>query len=87
MYVHFLIVISLNDLLSIQEDVSEDIWNYIKEVLDQSADISDTVSLIELVISFVSFGEQRPQQTIKSYMHEVLKYPSSKPLINPVVST
>eukprot|EP00800_Vazella_pourtalesii_P000066 TRINITY_DN1007_c0_g1_i1.p1 TRINITY_DN1007_c0_g1~~TRINITY_DN1007_c0_g1_i1.p1 ORF type:complete len:334 (+),score=57.66 TRINITY_DN1007_c0_g1_i1:252-1253(+) len=65
-----------------QEAISEDIWNSIQEVFDQSADISDTISLIELVVSFVSFGKQRPQQTIKNYMHQILKYPSSKPLIN-----
>ena len=44
------------------------------------------IDLIELVISFSSFGKQRPQQTIKNYMHEVLKYPLSKPLISPIVS-
>ena len=55
-------------------------------MFDQSADISGTICLIELVISFVSFGKQRPQQTIKNYMQEVLKYPSSKSIINPAVS-
>ena len=44
------------------------------------------IDLIELVISFSSFGKQRPQQTIKNYMHEVLKYPVTKPLISPIVS-
>ena len=66
--------------------MSEDIWNCIKEGLDKSADISGMIDLIELVISFASFGKQRPQQTIKNYMHEVLKYPVSKPIISPVVS-
>ena len=66
--------------------MSEDIWNCIKEGLDKSADISETIDLIELMINFVSFGKQRPQQTIKNYMHEVLKYPISKPIISPVVS-
>ena len=66
--------------------MSEDIWNCIKEGLDKSADISGTIDLIELMINFVSFGKQRPQQTIKNYMHEVLKYPVSKPIISPVVS-
>ncbi|KAI6651577.1 E3 ubiquitin-protein ligase [Oopsacas minuta] len=68
-----------------QEEVSEYIWNSIKAELNGSADISGIISLIELVISFVSFGKQKSLQTITQYMHEVLKYPNNKCLIGPDV--
>ena len=42
------------------------------------------IDLIELVISFSSFGKQRPQQTIKRHACGA-QVPSTKPLISPIV--
>ena len=49
-------------------------------------DISEVLSLIELVINFASYGKERPQRPIISYMHEVLKYPNSQGLISKKVN-
>ena len=60
----------------------EDNWNFIKAELTNPYDISEVLSLLELIINFASFGKERPQRLIRSYMKEVLKYPNSKFLIS-----
>ena len=64
----------------------EDNWNLIKAELTNPYDISEVLSLLELIINFASFGKERPQRLIRSYMKEVLKYPSNKYLISDEVS-
>ena len=45
-------------------------------------EITEVLSLVEIVINFASFEKERPHRPIKSYMQEVLKYPNSKGLVN-----
>ena len=70
------------ELTSLQENLIEENWNSIRTELIAPHDISEVLTLLELVINFASFGKERPQRPIKSYMHEVLKYPDSKGLIS-----
>ena len=69
-------------LILLQEKLVEENWSSIKAELMNPHEITEVLSLVEIVINFASFGKERPQRPIKSYMQEVLKYPNSKGLVN-----
>ena len=50
-------------------------------------EISEVISLIEMVLKFASTTDGcSPDKQIKSYLHEVLRYPKKKNLISERVS-
>ena len=61
-------------------------WNAIKEELDKPAEISDIISLIEMVVKLTLKDELNPDERIAAYLVEYLKYPKTKNLISKKVS-
>ena len=57
-------------------------WNAIKEELDEPAEVSDIISLIEIVVKLTPKDKLNPDKSIRAYLVEYLKYPKTKNLIS-----
>ena len=62
-------------------------WNTIKGELVNPIEISEVISLIEMVVNFTSADGGQPNKRITAYLHETLKYPKKNNLISSKVSS
>ena len=61
-------------------------WSAIEDELPNLADISEVISMVEMVVKFASVGEDHPDKRITSYLNGSLKYSKKKTLISDKVN-